>query len=127
MGLMIYNEKKNVEPKEMFLRLVDDGDRILLTAVYENGEKVHCGNLFAFHKDGTVERCCSVNPYIGFKLNEKSQLAFEDDMKPVAPSLDERIYALLREGKKFDAIKLHCAENGSSLVEAKTHIELLEA
>jgi hypothetical protein len=67
-------EKKD-EDKKTILRLEDDGDgECRIVAVDEDGDSVSGGNLILFKRDGTIQRCTSVNDGLGFKLDGNERI-----------------------------------------------------
>jgi hypothetical protein len=73
----IYGEKKEVPPKEFFLKLESaaDGSTINLIAVDKDGEKIVCGYLLRFTKchNGTMK----VASYTG--ISDEIGIALKDD------------------------------------------------
>jgi hypothetical protein len=70
-------EKSESPEEEVCLRLVQDGDRVKVIAVDEDGEKKDNGNLIAFTSDG-ITRYPGVNCNLGLPLDDDGHLIVED-------------------------------------------------
>lgn len=60
--------------KETFLKLAMVEGVVMLQAVDQYGARISQGNILKITEDGKVYRCSSVNPDIGFKLDEDGQV-----------------------------------------------------
>lgn len=73
----VYEESKKQENKDVYLRFKEASDGVIVCAVDESGKELPAGNLILFKHDGYIKRFQSVNPGIGFLLNDFSQIAVE--------------------------------------------------
>jgi hypothetical protein len=78
MKLKVFEQKKEQE-REVFLRLVKEGDDIQLNAVDEKGGSVYHGYLLRIKKDGTIYRHDNVNPALGFQLDSDGRIKIEGE------------------------------------------------
>jgi hypothetical protein len=65
--LAIYDEEGAIDP--IRLRLVNEGDHITVQAVDRMGECLLSGNILSFYPNGTMRRHWSLNPAIGFQMD----------------------------------------------------------
>ena len=66
----VYDEKA----KEVYLTLMSFSDGIKLYAVDRTGKAMKQGNILSIEQNGCVELDKSVNPYLGFQLDEKGRV-----------------------------------------------------
>ena len=67
------------EEKITRVKLEDDGSGIVtVVAVDKDGNRVDQGILFRLLPNGTIQRMASVNPNLGFVLDDKGCIKFED-------------------------------------------------
>lgn len=72
MKLRVFEEKERKE--EMYLRLEQEGERILLYTVDINGIRHPSGNLLFINSNGTIHRIARVDPSLGFDLKEDGRI-----------------------------------------------------
>jgi len=75
-----------VEPKEaekvrrvMVKAGIDEEENVEIRAYNEDGLRVECGLLFTITQDGRFSRAYSVNPDLGFYLDERGRIKEEED------------------------------------------------
>lgn len=74
----IYDEnQKKSENKDVYLKFKKADNGVIICAVDENGKEFPASNLILFENDGYIKRFASVNPGLGFRLNDFSQIAVE--------------------------------------------------
>jgi len=73
----VYEESKKQENKDVYLRFKEAGDGVIVCVVDENGKELPASNLILFKNEGYIKRFQSVNPGLGFLLNDFSQIAIE--------------------------------------------------
>ena len=76
MKLKVYGEKE--EDMVVRLKLEQDIWGINVVAVDGNGKEIPGGYLLTFRYDGTIYRSRSLNPLLGFKLNDKYEILLKD-------------------------------------------------
>ena len=68
------------EEKITRVKLEDDGSGIVtVVAVDKDGNRVDQGILFRLLPNGTIQRMPSVNPNLGFVLDDKGRIKFDDE------------------------------------------------
>ena len=81
MDLRIFDEKR--EAKKLFYLKLDackereDGDTVTVVACNERGERI--APLIDFTPDGKIYRCTSVNPDLGFELDDKRRIKLGEE------------------------------------------------
>jgi hypothetical protein len=75
MKLKVYQEKKSEEEKEVYLRLFQHNNVIILKAVNHQGLPHPGGCLLEINNQGKIYRNRSVSPYLGFKLDGEGRIA----------------------------------------------------
>jgi large subunit ribosomal protein L7/L12 len=77
---------------------------------------------FCDHKNPPgATRCAACHAELTVSVDGETELAGHD-----APNLDNRVLALVRDGRKIEAIKLYRDLTGAGLKEAKDAVEALE-
>ena len=72
-----------------------------------------------------AEAIAKLERKVDFILKEL-KLDYKDDEAAIPPQLAE-VYALIRQGKKMEAIQAYRKQNGTGLNEAKAAVEAIEA
>ena len=67
------------EEKITRVKLRDDSGNVTVIAVDKDGNRVDQGILFCLLPYGTIQRMPSVNPNLGFVLDDKGRIKFEDE------------------------------------------------
>lgn len=78
MKLKVWNEKEEVEEKEVFLRLQQVGNNIYLRAVDKLDIDIGGGILLEIKDDGTINRGGCINEGIGFQLEAGGKVKIVD-------------------------------------------------
>lgn len=71
--MKVYDEKKVAPKPNVFLKLEQDNDDVLLVAVDENGQQHSAAYLMRFSNEGVL-LCTSINPLLGLPLGEYGKL-----------------------------------------------------
>ena len=69
MEIKIYGETE-IPEKRLILRLVQEGDSVMLVAVQDSGCNDDCGILLEVTSDGTILLYGGVNPDIGLQITK---------------------------------------------------------
>jgi len=70
MEIRIFEEPEEAKSEPVRLRLVPYGkNSVMLMAVGPDGTAKSSGNLLRLNSDGTLHRCTSINPDLGFALD----------------------------------------------------------
>lgn len=78
MKLEVFTPKETREIEEpVYLALEQCGPNVIVKAVTADGCDVLGGNLLIFRSDGTIGRCASVLPRLGFKLGQHSAIEID--------------------------------------------------
>jgi len=76
MKIKVYTTPK-FKKETVYLRLVDQGNRVVLQVVDDQGNRVNRGDLLSFRCDGSVIRQQHVNSELGFMLDDEGRLIIE--------------------------------------------------
>lgn len=72
--IKLYEENKKEEEKDVYLRLRNGSNYIILYACDKEGNELSAGNLLRFYKDGRVVSYGGISHNIEFKLDSNSHL-----------------------------------------------------
>ena len=68
-------EKEEGSEKEVYLKFkYGSNDTVVVCACDKEGNPFFCGNLIGFYPDGTIRKIGSVNPDLGFQLDEDGRI-----------------------------------------------------
>lgn len=76
MELKIFEAKEKVK-QQVYLRLVEGYEGIILIACDEDGGERNLGNLLKISKNGKIYLCQKVNKNLGFQLDSNGRIEVE--------------------------------------------------
>ena len=77
MAFKMYSEVKEVR-KEVFFKLFQEGEYIMLSMVDENGKQINCGNILSIDAQGRFEKSMCVNSTVGLELDGVGQIVIHN-------------------------------------------------
>ena len=69
MKFKVFPDNRDTE-KEVYFRLIQDNDGIILFAANSSGEKISGGNILRIRGDGVVGLFHGISPHVGLKIEE---------------------------------------------------------
>ena len=78
MKFQAYDEKQEQTP-DVYLRVINGGKYAYLVACNQRGEVYRGGRILRIGEEGALELCSNLNPSLGFKLDDRGQIAQSKD------------------------------------------------
>ena len=79
MKLQVYEPTTTKKEVIVRLKLGADGNDVTVIAVDEDGDRVDAGTLLTFKSNGTILRMHYVSDELGFAVDDKGRIEFEDE------------------------------------------------